>query len=515
MLFQKLLLKIFFTLFIGLLIILYLNQLRVCRRYPVPSPPLIPILGHIIELGSTAEAIHTNILRLIDTYGKVIQLWIGPFDHYYFISDIDITNKILSSTKLIEKSHAYDLLAPWLGYGLLLSGGEKWHKRRKMLTPAFHFTILEQSINTFTTASDIFVKNLKKHVDGGNFDVYPYITLLGLDIICQTAMGIDINAQMQSDSEYVTAVRDVCQIVFERIFSAIQQSDFIFYNFTKNGKVFKKSLKILHNLTNKVIEERRQLLIDSMKNNTTKPNKIINKEVINDLEVQEKKEKMVFMDVLLKSTIDGKPLTNSDIREEVDTFMFEGHDTVSSGLSFTLYLLANHPEVQNQVFEEIREICGDDLKKHATLSDLNKMSYLEAVIKESMRIYPPVPIVGRKLSEDLPLENGVLRKNARPSIMIYSIHHNPEYFPDPEAFKPERFLTQAQNKNYFSYIPFSAGSRNCIGQKFAMYEMKSTITNVIRHYELCSAGPEYELKLALAIILKATNGVNIKLKLRS
>ncbi|XP_044730897.1 cytochrome P450 4d2-like [Chrysoperla carnea] len=507
-----LIIQISVTLFIGLLVVLYLQQLQKSKKILLPSPPLIPLLGHALEFGSTAQDIHNNILRLVSTYGKLFTVWVGPFNQYCIISDSDVTNKILSSTKLIEKSGDYDLIKPWLGDGLLISKGTKWFKRRKMLTPAFHFTILEQSINTFTEASDRFIENLKKHVNGDTFDVYPYVTLLGLDIICKTAMGIDLNVQTQPDSEYVTAVRDMCRIIFERVFSAVQQSDFIFYNFTANGKTFKNGLGILHSMTNKVIEERRQLLINDIKNNEVKDNGP--EKTKDDISFGEKKEKMVFMDVLLKSTIDGKPLTNSDIQEEVDTFMFEGHDTVSSGISFTLYLLANHPEIQTRAFEEVRDICGDNLNDQPSLSDLNKMPYLEAIIKESMRLYPPVPVILRNLSEDLQLDNCVLPKHTRATIVIYCIHRNPEYFSDPESFKPERFLEETQNKNYFSYVPFSAGSRNCIGQKFAMYEMKSTLSKVLRHYELCSAGPQFDLKLAMAVILKSLNGVNIKVRPR-
>lgn len=99
--------------------------------------------------------------------------------------------------------------------------------------------------------------------------------------------------------------------------------------------------------------------------------------------------------MLLQSTIKGKQLTNYDIREEVDTFMFEGHDTTTSGISFTCYLIARHPAVQQKLFEEIRQVIGDDRDKSITMHELQDLKYLECVIKESLRLYPPVPIIGR------------------------------------------------------------------------------------------------------------------------
>lgn len=110
---------------------------------------------------------------------------------------------------------------------------------------------------------------------------------------------------------------------------------------------------------------------------------------------------MAFLDVLLQSTVAGKPLTNEDIREEVDTFMFEGHDTTTSGISHTLYLLARHPQVQQKVFEEIQQVIGNDKDKPITMRELQDLKYLDVVIKESLRMYPPVPMIGRITEQEM------------------------------------------------------------------------------------------------------------------
>lgn len=112
------------------------------------------------------------------------------------------------------------------------------------------------------------------------------------------------------------------------------------------------------------------------------------------------KKRMTFLDVLLQSTIDGQPLSNEDIREEVDTFTFEGHDTTTSGLSSALYMLSRHPKVQQKVFEEIVKIFGANTEKPARISDLQELKYMECVIKETLRLFPPVPLIGRETTED-------------------------------------------------------------------------------------------------------------------
>lgn len=112
------------------------------------------------------------------------------------------------------------------------------------------------------------------------------------------------------------------------------------------------------------------------------------------------KKRMAFLDVLLQATVDGKPLSNNDIREEVETFMFEGHDTTTSGISFCLYLLSRHPSIQQKVFEELIQTLGADIEAPITMRDLNNLKYLEAVIRESLRLFPSVPMIARHCLQD-------------------------------------------------------------------------------------------------------------------
>lgn len=140
-----------------------------------------------------------------------------------------------------------------------------------------------------------------------------------------------------------------------------------------------------------MIKARRQEIL----NNTTATQHADDDDVIGT------KRKLALLDVLLQSTINGNPLNDLEIREEVDTFVFEGHDTTTSGIAFCLYNLAKNPKIQEKCIEEIRDIIGDDLEKSVTLKDLTELKYLELVIKESLRLYPSVPFYGRKLREDL------------------------------------------------------------------------------------------------------------------
>lgn len=157
-------------------------------------------------------------------------------------------------------------------------------------------------------------------------------------------------------------------ILFIRFFDAIKRVKFL-YQFTEMYKREQCLIKVLHEFTNKVIREH--------DNNNYLKNENSNA-----------KRKLAFLDLLLQAKADGKPLDDEGIREEVDTFMFEGHDTTTSGIAFALLNLAKYPEIQQQIFEECRDVLGD--KKSLTMQDLNELSFLEIFIKESLRLYPSV-----------------------------------------------------------------------------------------------------------------------------
>lgn len=159
-----------------------------------------------------------------------------------------------------------------------------------------------------------------------------------------------------------------------------------------------RCLKVLHSFTDSIIVARRQELLS--KRNEDKDS--------GESEV-EGKEKLALLDVLLQSTINGQPLSNMDIREEVDTIMFAGHDTTTSGIAFCFYTLAKYPEVQRKAYEEIQRVIGNDAKKSVTMGELNELHYLDLVIKETLRLFPSVPVFGREVQEDTEISNDEFR----------------------------------------------------------------------------------------------------------
>ncbi|KAH8360764.1 hypothetical protein KR084_008307 [Drosophila pseudotakahashii] len=444
--------------------------------------------------------------RLIAQYGKNIKIqMIG--ERGFMTADPKMIEAIMSSQQTIQKNSLYGLLTNWLGDGLLISKGKKWFRRRKIITPAFHFKILEDFVEVFDQQSAIMVQQLYAKADGKTvIDMFPVACLCAMDIIAETAMGVKINAQLQPDFSYVQSVKNASGILAERFTNPLQRLDPLMkLLYPKVLQKLNDSVKNMHSFTNSVITERRDLLQKSLANGGDANAPLLN-------EVGQKR-RQALLDVLLQSTIDGAPLSNEDIREEVDTFMFEGHDTTTSSIAFTCYLLARNPEAQALAFQEVRDVLGDDKTAPVTMQQLGELKYLECVIKESLRLFPAVPLIGRYITQDTMLAGKLIPANTNVVILIYNAQRDPDNFPEPEKFVPERFSMERKGEiNPFAYTPFSAGARNCIGQKFAMLEMKSTISKMLRHFELLPLGEE--VQPVLNLILRSSTGINVGIKPR-
>ncbi|KAJ6622133.1 Cytochrome P450 4C1, partial [Pseudolycoriella hygida] len=302
------------------------------------GPLAVPGLGNtlLFKRRSPTEVI-TYFEKQTETYGSIYRIWIGS-RLAFVVTDPKVCELVFSnSTKYLEKSSLYDFLIPWLGTGLLLSTGQKWHNRRKIITPAFHFKILEEFCSVFDTQSEILLNNLKKREHGDAFDITHYISLMALDVVCETAMGIKINAQTDAESSYVRSVHELTKIISTRLATLWQRNDFLFNLFSRDMRIKQDEvMKKLHSFTKNIIKKRRAQLIQQMESN----------------------EK-------------------------------------SNGVG----------EALNKIFAEIQDVFGNG-NESASYRKLQNLKYLEMVIKESMRLYPPVPIIGRKIEEEMELYDG-------------------------------------------------------------------------------------------------------------
>uniref|UniRef100_A0A0P4YCM9 Cytochrome p450 n=1 Tax=Daphnia magna TaxID=35525 RepID=A0A0P4YCM9_9CRUS len=470
----------------------------------IPGPRFyFPLLGNILEVAGGLD----HVLRIFQEtwtkkYGEIYRIFLGSHC-YVAISSPELLETILSSQKVIDKGVSYDMLLPWLGAGLLISSGELWRSRRKLLTPAFHYTILKSYFEVFNEQSRILsgiFEGLCRSFPGGKgeIDVYPYITRCSLDIICEASMGTRIEAQTQ-DSDYVRAVYRIGQLILEKMLRPWLEHPWVFSK-SALGREHDQLLGTLHAFTDGVVRERRKALCEEENN------------------VPEEREtgfrnKLPLLDLLLKASDDGKVLSDQDIRNEIDTFMFEGHDTTTSLMAWFLYCMAVNPKCQEQAFVELDNVFGNS-ERDCTQDDIPNLKYLECCIKETLRLYPSVPAFERNVIEDIEIGGFTIPAGCTLGCLTVATHRNPKVFPDPLAYKPERFLPdEAVGRHPYAYIPFSAGPRNCIGQRFAMLEGKVVLSTLLRRFkfEVCTAKPPIP---STQLIFKSLNGINLVVSLR-
>ncbi|XP_043484955.1 cytochrome P450 4C1-like [Leptopilina heterotoma] len=464
------------------------------NKIPGPAPFPIPYVG---LLGWKIKA-EDRIIWFGNIHKKfkkgVMQIAIF-LDAYIFINKPRQMEVILPKIETSTKADLYNAIDLWLGGGLLTSSGEKWFQNRKHLTPAFHFGVVEQFMKTMSEKAEILVQCIENEImenGGKTIDFHKHSVRCALDIICETSMGANMDVQRNHDIPYIKALEVLLVAFGKRIYYPWLKWDWLFY-LTKSGRDFKKSAEIMKHFTIGIIKKRRQL------RNTENP--------VENRDEFGKRQKKAFLDLMLDLDQNEKYfMTDEDIKAQVDTFMFAGHDTTASAINWAIFNLGNNLEVQVKVHEELDAVFGDS-KEPASVQQIAELTYLERVIKENLRLYPSVPVIGRLLTENTELDGYTLPKGTNVTLNIFALHRDPESWTNPDEFDPDRFLPEnCQKRHPYAYIPFSAGPRNCIGMKFAMAEQKIVLTAILRKWRVKSLRSTEEMKYQAHMILCPHNG---------
>ncbi|XP_021961393.1 cytochrome P450 4c3 [Folsomia candida] len=477
----------------------------------VPGPPTIPLLGNVLSLLCPSYELKDVLTSWYHKFGPIYTVWLGNHP-IVTLCEASSVEAILSSSVHIEKAKEYDVLFRWLGLGLITAKPRKWRGRRKMLTPTFHFKILEEFSVIFNEQADVFTETLKQKADGKPFNIFPFVARCALDIICETAMGKKLNAQLQQDGndQYLKAVFGYGGLLVKKIARPWLQIGLI-WRLSGYEAQEARLIKVLHDFTDKVIIAKK---LERKNHGNLNPSTIENG--------MTQKKRKAFLDLLLdlsgQSDDGDETLTDVEIREETDTFMFAGHDTTSANMAWTILMLSFHENQRHQklVQAELDGIFGDDKNPNITSSDVSKMKYLDYCIKETLRLLPSVPVYFRHLTEDVKSAENILPKGITVAISSYLLHRDPNVFPKPEVFDPMRFSPEnSVGRNPFAYVPFSAGPRNCIGQRFALLEEKIVLSKLFMNYNFQSVQKWEDVKMVSEIVIRPYDGINVKVTKRN
>ncbi|XP_053962632.1 cytochrome P450 4p1-like [Anastrepha ludens] len=513
---------VFWTLIIGALLIVWLYKLNkdyvvmalfAKRVHTADGTPLENSVGtpkgrtifsNVFDLALSSDNVFEYSRKLAAKMKRSYLIYTFFMPIYNIITAEEAELVMSDQKNLITKGIIYTFMEPFLNKGLLTASGKQWHSRRKMLTPAFHFNILGQFEEVFKEESSKFVRNLEAG-DLNSITLNEIIPKFTLNSVCETALGVKLDEQMNAD-QYRASFKMIEEMFIVRITNPLYMFDPLYKLFL--APKVKNHIMTVHNFSSEIINKRRQLL--AVEHQQTRPQ---SEEDEKDISFT-KKKRFAMLDTLLYAERDGL-IDHAGICEEVDTFMFEGFDTTSMALIFSLMSLSLYPEMQERCYQEILEHVEDDISK-LDINQLGHLKYLECFIKETLRLYPSVPVIARKAPVETRLANNlVLPKNTQITIHIFDIHRSPKYWDNPNAFDPDRFTPdRSVGRHPFAFVPFSAGQRNCIGQKFAMLEIKTLLVNILKSFKIQPLMNENDLKLNAGMIIRTPNAVKVKLEKR-
>ncbi|XP_013008103.1 cytochrome P450 4X1 isoform X2 [Cavia porcellus] len=469
-----------FGLALGLLqvIKLYLRRQRLLRDLrPFPAPPTHWFHGHQKLL---QEDKMEKLEELVEKYPCAFPCWIGPFQAFFFIYDPDYAQTFLNRT----------------GKGLLSLDGPKWFQHRRLLTPGLQCDILKTYVEVMAHSVNTMLAKWEKicGTQDTAVEVYEDISMMALDIIMQCAFSQETNCQINGTYDpYLKATTELSKIIFYRLYNFWNHHDLIF-KFSPKGQRFQELSKVLHQYTEKVIQDKKKSLKSETKQGTTQ------------------KKYQDILDIILSAQAESEDsFPDADLQAEVSTFMLAGHDASAASLSWLLYCLALHPEHQERCREEIRSTLGEGSSIH--WDQLDEMSYTTMCIKEMFRLIPPVPSISRELSKPLTFPDGrSLPTGMNVVLSIWGLHHNPAVWNSPQVFDPLRFTKENSDQRHpYAFLAFSAGPRNCIGQQFAMVELKVAIALILLHFRV-SADLTRPLSFSNHTVFKPKDGMHLHLK---
>jgi cytochrome P450 len=416
--------------------------------------------------------------RLAREYGDVARFRLGPetlflLGHPDLIRDVLVTNQ-----RNFRKGRGLERAKLLLGDGLLTSEGDFHLRQRRLVQPAFH----RQRIAAYGgVMAEYAVRRSARWRDGETLDVHQEMMALTLAIVGKTLFDADVEAEAGAIGEALSIAFETFNVAFYLPMGELLQRLPI-----PSTLRFRRARARLDETVYRIIAERRASGAD--------------------------RGDLLSMLLLSQDTEgDGGRMSDVQLRDEAMTIFLAGHETTANALTWSWYLLSRHPEAERRMHEEIDRVIGS---RTAGAEDLPELPYTRMVLAESMRLYPPAWIIGRRAIE--PYEAGGYRIPARALVLAcqYLVHRDPRWFPDPERFDPERWTPERQaERPRFSYFPFGGGTRICIGEQFAWMEGVLLLASIAQRWRP-RLEPGHPVELQPIITLRPKHGMRMRVERR-
>eukprot|EP00698_Gefionella_okellyi_P026287 TRINITY_DN9957_c0_g1_i1.p1 TRINITY_DN9957_c0_g1~~TRINITY_DN9957_c0_g1_i1.p1 ORF type:complete len:480 (-),score=69.27 TRINITY_DN9957_c0_g1_i1:36-1475(-) len=365
------------------------------------------------------------------------------------VSSAALVKDLLLSPDFTDKpKFAYGTLADFLGpQSLVIVNGEKWRIQRRLLSKVFQSQNMRSFVGHFRNAAEELIAVLKENAPMQAVDVDLASMKLAMDVITSAMFSKNFDIQRNPHAKFPTAVSSCLHEIAERLHNPLRR-----FNLFASGR-FAANRAYMVQEFGAILQEHRQRGMQSQPD---------------------------LVDLMLSATDDqtGAVLSDEDMYSQCLTFFLAGHDTTAHTLAWALYEVGMHSDVEQTLLQELQQVLGEQLAPD--YDQLGQLKYTQAILKETLRLHPPVATFSRECARDSSLGGYTIPKGTACAVDVQALHMNPDHWVDPFKFIPDRFMDDAAESELFAWLPFSLKERACIGSHFALLEMKTVLAMVVR-----------------------------------
>lgn len=420
--------------------------------------------------------------RIHRQYGDVVRYRLGPVRSHLIAHPDGVKHVLQEHVKNYTKDHFAYQMGRWItGDSLLTSTGDFWLRQRRLAQPAFHRQRIAGMAAGMVRRTEEMLQRWEPAAENATpVGINEEMMRLTLGIVGEALFGTSVEDQTERVSASFT---ELSQQMTER-FRTFRMLPPVLP--TRFDRTFREARATLRNTVQGIIATRRQRNEDT-----------------GDL---------LSMLMLARDEDTGEGMSDEQLGSEVMTMLLAGHETTATALSWTWALLSKHPEVEAKLHAELDTVLGG---RAPTVEDVPKLGYTRQVVEEAMRLYPPVIVLSRAVKEDDVVGGFHIPKGTWVDVSAYVTQRHPDFWEEPDAFRPERFAPEAAAKRHrFAYFPFSGGPRQCIGNSFALMEAQLLLATVARRYRLREA-PGFTMEAESNVTLRPKGALPMHLERRS
>ncbi|XP_070556770.1 cytochrome P450 3A8-like [Ptychodera flava] len=489
------------------------------RNMGIPGPAPWPLAGNFIQLSSGFQ---DKEMEWYKKYGKVFGIYEGR-QPVLEVVDPEMCKQIcVKHFTSFYNRRRLPLETKPFNHALTVLVDQNWKNKRNTLTPAFSGSKMRKMTPIVNNAADTMIRILGKHSkDGKTVQCKDIFGGYVVDSIGSAGFGVDVNSQEQPGHPFVKHVKESFSFdSLNPVFLALILFPFVMHilNWLNVGIFPRAAINYFVNLTETTVEIRKkqdpsekkvdflQLMLDARE--------VYDQYIKENEEEEDENGVQLFRDGKSDTHDFHKGFTNDELLAQSLLFFGAGYETTSTMMSFLAYSMATNPDVQDKLCAEIDDVMAN--YDEVTYDAVSKMPYLDLVVCETLRMYPPGIRFDRECNEDVTIEGVHIPKGMIVAVPIYVIHHDPKIYPEPKKFIPERFTKEEKEKRHpYAWLPFGAGPRNCIGMRFALLEAKIGLVRIFQRFtfEPC-VETEIPPKLGKAGFLTPPAGVKLTVKER-